>query len=490
MRVAFAAVISLGLVLSLPLTSAQPGVPEVVNISFPMAQPILEAAGDDLPAEMKNLSPAGLQTAWAGWVIRHDQEMRARLLRGEEDTLVNFLLFGISFTHQPRLHAMDLVHLAPGQGSSWPRANSSPDAALFFKRVDDLLRGLAKPGDNERLQFLARLVQGQGFHPGKAYATHPDLAERDRLKAFVLAQAARMVREQENFEKEFEEAQSLEDRTQDFAERSELYRTRGLSFDTSLWPNMALEEALKAMQRRGLLTPGSVRRAAVVGPGLDFTDKGAGYDFYPQQTIQCFALVDTLLRLGLAHVGQLELTTFDISPRVNDHLRRARSRAQRGEGYVVQLPRPSQVPWKPEATGYWRRFGDCIGTPVEAIHPPALAGSVESRAVRIRPAIVSMITPVNLNIVLQHLDLPPQKGFDLIIATNVFVYYNAFEQLLAVANMQRMLRPGGFLLSNNSLPLLNSSPMQSVDYLSVLYSDLPDDGDVIVWYQRSQRAPE
>src|ERR1035437_2541471 len=82
---------------------------------------------------------------------------------------------------------------------------------------------------------------------------------------------------------------------------------------------MALEESLKAMQASGVLAPGSVRRAAVIGPGLDFTDKLGGYDFYPQQTIQCFALADSLFRLGLARPGELQLTTFDISQRVNDH---------------------------------------------------------------------------------------------------------------------------------------------------------------------------
>jgi chemotaxis methyl-accepting protein methylase len=87
--------------------------------------------------------------------------------------------------------------------------------------------------------------------------------------------------------------------------------------------------------------------------------------------------------------------------------------------------------------------------------------------------------------VTQHLDLPAQEGFDLIIATNIFVYYDLLEQSLALANTQSMLRPGGFLLSNSSLPLLSTAPMRAVDYLSIFYSDRPDDGDVVVWYQRS-----
>jgi len=86
---------------------------------------------------------------------------------------------------------------------------------------------------------------------------------------------------------------------------------------------------------------------------------------------------------------------------------------------------------------------------------------------------------------LQHFNLPPAERFDLIIATNILVYYDNFEQSLAMANVERMLRPGGFLLSNNALLELPSSRMHSLDYLTVVYSDRPDDGDHIVWYQRA-----
>jgi SAM-dependent methyltransferase len=301
----------------------------------------------------------------------------------------------------------------------------------------------------------------------------------------VLSNVGRVLREQESYQEVYEQARQKEGHPEDFAVVSTLYRSRGVSLDTSLLPNFALEEALKAMQARGLLPPGSVRRAAVIGPGLDFTDKAGGYDFYPQQTIQCFALADSLFRLGLARPGELQLTTFDISQRVNDHLRRARRRAQLGQAYVLQLPHDPQSPWNPPTAHYWQQFGDQIGAPVAPIRPPTLAGTVETRAVQIRPAITSMITPVDLNIVTQHLDLPPQEGFDLIIATNVFPYFDSFEQLLAVANTQAMLRPGGFLLSNNLLPLLPAFQMRALDVLSVLYSDRANDGDVISWYQRS-----
>ncbi len=458
-----------------------------VDISYQQAQPILEALSENLwPAELKNRNPAEMAARWPAWVTRHDQETRARLLRGDEDTLVNFLVLGTSFTRQPPLTARQFDSL-PGcrAPSSPPASDDRPECAVFVNRVDDLLRGLAKPGNNERLLFLSHLAETKGYHPRTAYGVHPDLAEQRRLRTFVLTNVTRVGNEHEQLQAEYEQARQRDDHPENVAAVSTLYRSRGLSLDTSLLPNLALEESLQTMKKRGLIAAGSVRHAAVIGPGLDFTDKSDGYDFYPQQTLQCFALVDTLFRLGLARRGDLEVTTFDISPRVNDHLRRARRRARLGQAYVLQLPRPAQASWKQATLDYWQRFGDQIGTPTVPIRPPALAGSVETRAVGIRPSIVSLVTPVDIDIVTQHLDLPLDKGFDLIIATNVFCYFDSFEQLLAVANLQSMLRPGGLLLSNNTLPLLPSSPMRSVDSVSISYSDRPNDGDVIVWYQRS-----
>ena len=73
----------------------------------------------------------------------------------------------------------------------------------------------------------------------------------------------------------------------------------------------------------------------MIGPGLDFTDKGFGYDFYPLQTLQPFAVYDSLIRLGLAEPGKIDITAFDISREVLEHLRGANDRAKTGENYVV-----------------------------------------------------------------------------------------------------------------------------------------------------------
>ena len=105
------------------------------------------------------------------------------------------------------------------------------------------------------------------------------------------------------------------------------------------------------------------------------------------------------------------------------------------------------------------------------------------RAVRIRPRTVLRVRAADLNVVLQRLD---GAGYDLIVATNILVYYDLFEQCLALKNVERMLRPGGLLLSNNALLELPSSGVRSVGYLTTVYSSRADDGDHIVWYQKGR----
>ena len=80
---------------------------------------------------------------------------------------------------------------------------------------------------------------------------------------------------------------------------------------------------------------------AIVGPGLDFADKDVGFDFYPQQTLQPFAVLDALKRLDLApSSGDPEIVLLDISPRIVDHVKQARARAAKNIGYTLNLPLP------------------------------------------------------------------------------------------------------------------------------------------------------
>lgn len=186
---------------------ASPPSPPEVNISYQDARTILDSLDSHLlPGELQGRSPAERAQIWPGWVTRHDQEMRARLMRGDEDSLVNFLVLGTSFTRQPRLSPKELTLLMADLDSSHPSADDLPQAGVLSKRIEDLLRGMANPGENERVRFVSQLVEKQGYRPREAYGVHPNLAERARLKGYVLANVARVLKEQKGFQEIYEQA--------------------------------------------------------------------------------------------------------------------------------------------------------------------------------------------------------------------------------------------------------------------------------------------
>lgn len=451
--------------------------PFKTTIPYDEARPLLEAMPEKLPAELKMFGGAGtsrsrtLETAWPGWASRHNAEIRARLERGDEDSIVNFWIYGTTFTKRPRATRRDLA--AFGRGSSAEET--------LLGRLDDLLAALASPADfdagtNERLRFVRQVIERRGIDPTTS-------AGKDQARVYLIEARERVLAENERYGNAARSARRSDRPADELSAYATLYRDRGLSSDTSLPADFALERTLEDIKAKGRLGAGSVRRVAIVGPGLDFTDKAEGYDFYPQQTIQPFAVIDSLIRLGLAKPDDLRLTTFDLSPRVNQHLEAARERARGGAAYVLQLPFDSDRPWVSEFVKYWRRFGDSVGDEVEARAPPSVAGAVRVRAVRVRPTVVLSIVPRDLNIVLERLDpLAKDERFDVIVATNILVYYDAFEQALALANVSKMLRPGGFFLTNYMVtprPPMESSP----SLLTKVFWDRQQNGDTLFWYR-------
>jgi len=452
------------------------GVAPARFVRFAEARPILTELAAALPADLHQLTPGQLEEAWPRWIERHDREIRARLEQGDEDTLVNWLLFGTSFTSRPRA-----VLGAVESGAAGDRDRIvQRTIELIAARLDDLVAALAAPGGDERRLFARGLLQKKGLR----LTTE---ADRDAVREYLLGAVIRVAGEQEQIDQELG-ATSTGDPLTEFVRRSQLFRTRGLSLDTSLVPNHAVEQALGAMHARGLVAPGSMRRVAIVGPGLDVADKEVGLDAYPPQTVQPFALLDTLRRVGLAAAGDPEVVLLDVSPRVIDHVSQARRRAARDVGYTVHLPLPRSMPWTPDVRAYWQRFGDRIGTAVAASASKALADVAELRAVRVRPSAVGRLSVLDLNIVTERLD---GEAFDLVVATNVLIYYDVFEQALALSNVNAMLKPGGFLLANVSAPDLVSVALRPVDTTRAVVARgsaaQEDIVEFLVWYRR--RSP-
>jgi hypothetical protein len=316
--------------------------------SYASAKPILDQlalpqtqgrGGDQLPVELRNPS----ETKWSAWSQKEDKAIRARLEQGNLDSLVNLLLYGTSFTNQPRIKVESLTQASR--------------SGILRARVDDLIAGLRNPGDNERLIFLNALLRSHGI----------DSSSPGETGVFIYNNLQRVIQETQVLAKRGEEAKrltqpnGLPDPAAIFNWRPGLLRDRGVSLDTSIFPNFSIEEALRDLKDRGLLHQGQVTRVAVIGPGLDFSDKNdaSSFDYYPQQTLQPFALYDSLLRLGLARSNAVSMTIFDISSRVIDHIQRARGRARSNAStpqtdYVIQLPRQTVNAWPRDLIAYWR----------------------------------------------------------------------------------------------------------------------------------------
>jgi hypothetical protein len=439
------------------------------------ARPVLAAVGDNAPAALRELAGADAEATWSAWVRRRDADIRARIARGDEDSVVNLMLYGTRFTRWPRATADAL-------------AASGADAGLdrvMDGRVADLAAAIESPGADERLQFVRQVIERHGITVGAR--------SREATRRYLIALRSRVLSENERYLRRRADAE-LAGASEQRAIHATLYRDRGLSSDSSLPVDFALEQALAAVRDRGELTRGPVERVAVIGPGLDFVDKAQGYDIYPVQMIQPFAVAESLRRLGAAQ--RPIVTAFDISPRVIAHLRKARQRAERREPYGLNVLLDQDGAGSrldPALVEYWRRFGEHFGTGAVAHVPAEYTGKVRARAVDVRPEAVLDVTGAELNIVLERL---PNSGmtrqFDLVVATNVLVYYDSFEQALAAGNMASILHSGGLLLTNQPVPVPAACDLSPVLIMSVRFGRVDfetgsrERGDSIYVYRKGR----
>jgi hypothetical protein len=244
-------------------------------------------------------------------------EIRARVEDGDADSIINLLQFGTTFTKQRRITERGTGRQVRQAGTGVTVFVPSP---LLKARIEDFVAALASPGENERLRFARRVIERRGM----------ELATRKRPKPdSALSRTADRGRGQ------CTHAGTLVDPDAELRDLTTIFRDRGLASDTAIWIDFGIERALEAMKARQLIQPSAVRRIAILGPGLDFADKQEGQDFYPEQTLQPFALVDSLMRLGLSASGGLQVTAFDLSPRVLQHLETARMRARSGTPYTL-----------------------------------------------------------------------------------------------------------------------------------------------------------
>jgi len=397
---------------------------------------------------------------WDHWIREQDAQVRARIDRGMEDSISNLILYGTSYTNLPRLENPESAVTPDGRVSEAARA-----------RVDALVLAVGAASPNERIRIVRDFLKQRGI-PG------------DGVQHVLVENLQRLADEQRDYRKKLEAAENSHDTDQKLSTRGTLYQTRGLSADTSLLVNYALEDTLQALSVKGVLPEGSIRHIAVIGPGLDFTNKHSGYDFYPLQTIQPFAVMETVLRLKLGKPEEVEVVTMDLNPGVNAHIAKLARDARESRAYTVQLPRDAAADWPPPAVAYWEHFGEIIGAQAKPLSVPQALGGVTLRAVTIAPRFASRVTPLDLNVVAQCVDLEQGQGFDLVIATNILVYYDRLQQALAMASIARMMNPGGIFLANDALSAHHVPSLEFLDRHTVAFATHGPYGDNVLAYRR------
>jgi hypothetical protein len=305
----------------------------------------------------------------------------ARLREGEYDHLIFYLLQSGRFTREARIEPAV-------SAKAFEETGHIPSGVI--QRISDFLSAPARK--DERLDYLRS-------------ALHPS---RER----ILLEYERAMRSL--YKKEFA------------ARKNDLaawYEARGHSSDTRIEANYAVWSALRVL--RSIHPDWRVRRALVVGPGLDFAPRTDLYDDAPQ-SYQPFALADALLGLKLAAPPDWLIHCVDINPRVVSFLSAGKSR-------ILRLHSKSG---DEEYTDYLRQLGRAIGDRGE-------------NTVSMRPEIRNRISASLLNIVTGRFT---QVKFDLVVVTNVLLYFNSKELALALCNIGAMLEPGGFLIVNDLNP--------------------------------------
>ena len=183
------------------------------------------------------------------------------------------------------------------------------------------------------------------------------------------------------------------------------------------------------------LQPGvRIEKVLIVGPGLDLAPRTGLHDEIPPQSYQPYLTADSLLRWGLAIPNRLSVQCVDINPAVVDFI----ERFSRQRGPELRLV---AVGGDADYQSFFREAGDRIG---------AAQATTWGKIVRVRPELAARVHAERLNILTERYS--PSPGFDLVVATNVLLYFDSTELALALANIQAMLRPGGYFVHNELRP--------------------------------------
>jgi len=206
-------------------------------------------------------------------------------------------------------------------------------------RIHALAAALPSGARNERLRFVNEFLARKGI-------------PRESVETKLQENLRRLVAEQRAYQEKLRPRTKQTTKPQSYW-RVEHYSGPGFVRRYFFAPELRAGRYAENNVEKGAIQPGTMHRVLVIGPGLDFTDKRDGYDFYPIQTIQPFAMVEAVARLGLGKAEEISVVTADLNAAVNAHVARLAERGRAGQAYTVQLPRLVSAEWsrKPWRTG-------------------------------------------------------------------------------------------------------------------------------------------
>jgi hypothetical protein len=401
--------------------------------------PLSAIAWADLPAAIqRRLAASGLDAS-RFVTFRQEQARRTaeRVRESDLDALVYYALQSTTFTNEPAIEpALDAKRFVEGLDADL-RARFLAGSAAPVDRVPAQTR--------RRLNALRGALEDAAARGRIGYfrdVVRDETSRENTVAAVLLREYVRAMRFL--YEKEFVAPR----KTDAAAAIAALYRERGLSTDTAIEAGYLVHLGLATIQASD---PGlRIQRVLVVGPGLDLAPRTGLLEVGEPESYQPYALVDSLVRLGLASTARLAVVGADVNQRVVDRLRSARD-SNVALTLVTGVGETESVQFD---DGFRRYFEDLGRRTGEILPPPALGDRHRGhlkKALRISTAASQVITGARLDIVTERISSEP---FDLIIATNIFPYLDDVQLTLALTNIAAMLRPGGVLLHNEARALI------------------------------------
>jgi len=400
----------------------------------------------DLPAQIRQVLQVSEKT-FAEFVRGIEERTAERLRLGENDHLIAYLLQSQRFTRLPRIEpalsaaefvrnlgAEERERYLSGKENYLPPVGKIPPAAA--RRLQEFVRALDKPAprEDERLGYFRKLLR-------------QNLSTSEVASKYLATEYARSMKFL--YQKEFASREVSGSEKNSFV--ASLYQHRGHSTDTQIEANYAVYTALSVLKALRAVPTGkkahpTFNRVLIVGPGLDFAPRTDLIDIIPPQSYQPLAVADALLGLGLADPKQLRIHSVDIHHRVIQFLQEFPKRRAKQLTIFSGVKESERRSWTPEYRDYFQKLGKNVGSESASRPPPNLPPSHLWKTLAVRGEIAEHITAERMNILTERYE--PSPDYDLVVVTNVFTYFNATELALALANIQAMLKPGGYLVHN------------------------------------------